>query len=185
MAAPIRDAFGTLQDCVDAVRKDHPTGPGQPQILYRGEASVYPHTHSLIFRLTQELQVIPQNQIPYLMATLAEIQLKLDLVINEVPVFATPEAALAAAGKANPSNPIEILGAFLQHYYLPTPLLDVTDDLQTALAFAAYPINGKPEDQPNPGRLYVFDTAELLKAGRLVFSLLKSKARRPSTQRGY
>ncbi len=167
------------------MRKDHPTGPERDRLLYRGESSVYPHTHSLIFRIIHEQQLVPTNQVQYLIDTLDEIHCKLNMVINDIPVFSTPEAALAACANVTQSDPIEILGAFLQHYYLPTPLLDVTSDLDIAAHFAAYPVEGVPESQPNLGQFYVFNVEELRKAGRKVFSLEKSKALRPSTQKAY
>jgi hypothetical protein len=38
------------------------------------------------------------------------------VVLNRIPLFATPQEIIAAAKKRGPTNLVEVLGSFLQHY---------------------------------------------------------------------
>jgi hypothetical protein len=172
--------FPSLKACLKTLRQE-----GRPKggTLYRGEAGDYPHTYSLIYRLIYEQKIIPVTEINYLADTLDEIQTRLNIVLNAVPVFANPQGALRDANSRETLHPIEVAGAYLQHYYLPTPLLDVTDDLDIAARFAAgEPKPGMPDAM---GCLYVMDMNGLLRSGRPVYSLKHSNAPRPRDQHAH
>jgi hypothetical protein len=168
--------FSTLQGCLDTLRREIPS---DRETLYRGEAVVYPHSYSLIYRLTTEQQVLPLTEIRYLVETLDEMQTRLNIVLNEIPVYPSAEEALRNAHRIKSPHPIEIMGAFLQHYYLPTPLLDLTDDLEIAAKFAAYPADS---EGGGLGCIYAIDVTQIIQHGWVVYSLKQSKADRPRHQ---
>jgi hypothetical protein len=160
--------------------------PGMQGLLgFRGEAAKYDHTFSLLYRIIHQQQIMPARVEKYLIDLLDEIAMKLHLVLNAVPLFRTAQEAIAQAKKRGPFDPIEVIGGFLQHYYLPTNLLDVTDSLELAVKFAAYPDSRYEDEVPHIAQIYVLNLTELKKNGREVFSLMKSKADRPRKQRAY
>jgi hypothetical protein len=106
------------------------------------------------------------------------MQTRLNIVLNSIPVFPSAEEALRNARRSKSSHPIETMGASLQHYYLPTPLLDLTDDL----GIAAYPAD--PEGG-GLGCIYVIDVKRIIQHGWVVYSLKQSNADRPRHQRAH
>lgn len=90
---------------------------------------------------------------------LAVVQV-LDLVLNARPVFPNPQQAIAYCGPASLLAPNQALAphalvyATLQHYGLPSPFVDLTGNLETALFICSYPTH--PEDAT--ALLFVVDT---------------------------
>jgi hypothetical protein len=183
MSDPENKVSQSLGECLKRIQADLPKMEGP--IGFRGEAAKYDHTYSLIYRLIYEQKIIPVEAQGFLIDLLDEIALKMHLVLNQVPLFRNASDAAAHAQKTGPWDPIEIIGGFLQHYYLPTDLLDVTDSLEIATKFAAFPDLRYKDDEVHIGQIYVFNLKELKKNGHEVFSLLRSMADRPRKQKAY
>ena len=113
-------AYDSLSECINAIKKDLSTVWKDRDVVFRGEPLKYDHTFSLVHRIIYEQRIIPVSEEPYLLNQRNQIALKMHVVLNRIPLFATPQEAIAAAKKRGPTNPVEVLGSFLQHYYLPT-----------------------------------------------------------------
>jgi hypothetical protein len=114
------------------------------RFLFRGENHDWGITSSSLDRL-QASKNIPQTQWPKFDERLLDVVRVLDLVLNARPLFPTPQQATAYSGPASllaPNRqlaPHALVYATLQHYGLPSPFVDLTGNLETALFFCSYP----------------------------------------------
>ncbi len=126
-----------------------------PAWLFRGEREEYPTTCSSFHRFSQ-CQLSEAAQAEVLAATK-----RLDFILRERglhPMYST---------------------ALLQHYSLPTEMLDMTSSLDDAAAFAAYRNDG------SPGVLMAFPASVLAANGVLIELSEIHFARRPRHQHAY
>jgi FRG domain len=114
------------------------------QFLFRGEQQDWGSTHSSLDRLQASKQ-IPRHQWKEFDRRLLHIVTALDLVVNERPIFSSPSAATDYIGpeslldEHDRLTPACLIYATLQHYGVPSPLVDLSENLETALFFASYP----------------------------------------------
>jgi hypothetical protein len=130
-----------------------------PRFLFRGENRDWGSTYSSLDRL-QAKKVIPQTQWSTFDERLLTVVEVLDIVLNARPVFPTPHQVMAYRGPASLYAPNQQLApealvyATLQHYGLPSPFVDLSGNLETALFFCSYP----PAPDDATALLFVVDT---------------------------
>ncbi len=118
------------------------------RFLFRGENHDWGNTYSSLDR-KQASKDIPQAQWPVFDKRLLAVVRVLDLVLNARPVFPTPQQAVAYPGPDSLLAPNQVLAphalvyATLQHYGLPSPFVDLSGNLETALFFCSYPTDPK------------------------------------------
>ena len=125
-----------------------------PAWLFRGERELYPTTCSFKYRLG--LQGLSEEGQAEVLAATA----RLDLVLREHGLHPMYSASL------------------LQHYGLPTELIDLTSSIDNAAAFAA-------EGNEGVGALYAFPTERLASNGKIIDLKAIHFAKRPRHQHAY
>jgi hypothetical protein len=126
-----------------------------PAWLFRGERAVYPSTYSSFHRFSMSgLSKTAQEEV-------AAVTRRLDYILQRYGLEPMYSAAL------------------LQHYFLPTELIDLTESLDDAGAFAAYKNTGEV------GVLMAFPTEHLQKHGLVIDLKRIHFARRPRHQHAY
>jgi FRG domain len=150
-------------------------------LLYRGEPNLYPNTFSSHYRLFERSNRFTQGQADAVKERLLKIAQMLEIVLQAKPVFPSTAAA-ANAPPATAEDIHEVIYSFMQHYHLPTPLVDVTTDLDVAVAFAAEVNPDEGPDTEKPGALYVLFRRRLEAHGLRVFERGHTKAIRPNKQ---
>lgn len=139
------------------------------RFLFRGENRDWGNTYSSLDRL-QASKNIPERQWPVFDERLLAVVQVLDLVLNARPGFHTAQQAVTYSGPASLLTPNQVLTphalvyATLQHYGLPSPLIDLTGNLESALFFCSYPTD--PQDAT--ALLFVVDTGTMEINSRLV-----------------
>lgn len=136
------------------------------RFLFRGENRDWGSTYSSLDRL-QASKIMPQTQWKVFDKRLLEVLQVLDLVLNARPGFPTAKQAIKYSGPDSLLAPDKVLAphalayATLQHYGLPSPFVDLTENLETAFFFSSYPTD--PKDCT--ALLFVVDT-ETREVGR-------------------
>ncbi|NLR97766.1 FRG domain-containing protein [Rhizobium sp. P38BS-XIX] len=120
------------------------------RFLFRGENRDWGSTYSSLDRLQSSKQ-LPQHQWNEFDRRLENIVVLLDLLVNERPLFSSPSAALNPLRPASlidqhdRLSPACLIYATLQHYGVPSPFVDLTENLETALFFASYPAKSETD----------------------------------------
>jgi hypothetical protein len=118
--------------------------------LFRGEDRDWCNTHSSLDRLQASKQ-IPKDQWANFDQRYLHIVIVLDLVLNARPGFSSAEDAVQYVGPGSlldehdQLSPSSLVYAAFQHYGVPSPFLDLTDNLETALFFSSYPRDQKSD----------------------------------------
>jgi len=150
-------------------------------LLYGGEPNLYPNTFSSEFRLFGRSNRFTPDQANAVKERLIIISQMLEIVLQARPVFSSPADATNAP-PATAEEMHEVMYCFMQHYHLPTPLVDVTTDLSVAVAFAT---EVDPDDDPEsvrPGALYILRRSRLNAHGFRVSDRSRTRANRPNKQ---
>jgi hypothetical protein len=127
--------------------------------LFRGEARDWDGTHSSLDRL-QVSKHVPQNQWVEFDKRYLHIALVLDLVINARPVFASASHAEHYVGpgslldEQDQLTPACLVYATFQHYGLPSPFVDLTSNIESALFFCSY----APDANSDVAVMFVVDS---------------------------
>jgi hypothetical protein len=170
----------SLPDAIAELRA-RTAGCALDDVLYRGEPALYPTTFSSHYRLFECSNRFTEDQANAVKERLVRIAQMLEIVLQARPLFATPAAA-ASMPPATLEEIHEVIYCFMQHYHLPTPLVDVTTDLAVAAAFAA---EVDPDDEPGtqrPGALYLLHRSRLEAHRIRVFARSHTRAPRPHKQ---
>jgi hypothetical protein len=115
-----------------------------PRFLFRGENREWGHTYSSLDRLQASKQ-IPKDHWEVFDRRFLHIVTVLDIVVNARPIFSSPNDAADHTGPDSLLDehdrlaPECLVYATAQHYGIPSPFVDLTDNLETALFFASYP----------------------------------------------
>lgn len=166
--------FDSLTECIDYIRthfkqetisiqaKDIITKEvftkEVPRYFYRGESKDYPSTYSSFQRVKQ---IFPQRVVDDIEKVVAEVDIQLRSWLKLDPML--------SAG-------------FLQHYGLPTELIDISPSLETAIFFSSYTDSNTTTEE---GLFCVFDNS-VLKDKSCVIDLSEHHlALRPRLQNAY
>lgn len=129
---------------IDELRRHVLDNYGSQRFLFRGEHRDWGDTYSSLDRL-QSSKLIPQDHWKLFDERLRRIVWALDVVVNARPLQATPDAAATYPGPSSLLAGIDqlppecLVYATLQHYGVPSPFIDLSEDLEVALFFASYP----------------------------------------------
>lgn len=118
--------------------------------LFRGEGRDWDSTHSSLDRLQASKQ-IPKDQWAKFDQRYLHIALVFDLVLNARPVFSSALEAVQYTGPGSLLDehdqlaPACLVYATFQHYSVPSPFVDLTENFETALFFCSYPPDSKTD----------------------------------------
>lgn len=160
----IHKTFSSLADCVSYIRETfgdneslNLSSAKVPVFLFRGESSTYPTSIALMQRIKSDIK-LPLETRKALEAIANKLDAELQSFLNLTPML--------SAG-------------FLQHYGIPTELLDLTSDLDVAAFFASYNEIGRD------GLICVLPTEAISNKSIIIDLTQHPTAERPRRQSAY
>ncbi|MBM3578460.1 MAG: FRG domain-containing protein [Alphaproteobacteria bacterium] len=154
------------------------TQVGIAKPLFRGEPGSYKTTFSAHHRLFQGPR-FTQAQKEETAERLVWIAQTLEVILQDVRVYADPVLAAENPRPPSPDKIHEVIYGFLQHYHLATPFIDVTRNIDVACSFC---VSEELYVEPRAARLYVIDSDRLETCGLRVTGGYETRARRPRVQ---
>lgn len=146
--------------------------------VYRGEPYKYDNTFSSHHRLFQGPR-FTQQQKEATAERMVWIAQTLNIVLHDVPVFASHEVAGRNIREQTQGEIHDVIYCFLQHYHVATPFIDVTTNLDVACSFC---VTERTYETSQFARLYVIDANRLVCCGLTLSRGQDSRARRPKLQ---
>jgi hypothetical protein len=157
----------TILSGPDAVRRHVLQSYRDPRFLFRGEHKDW--THSSLDRFQASKQIIKEHWDEF-DSRRRQLVYCLNIAVNEQPLESFRSAAtehVSAKSLLDDEGPLDLNGliyATLQHYGLPSPFIDLSENLETALFFASDP----PDPTTDVALIFVIDSSHDEIANRLI-----------------